>query len=75
MPTTRDEALTAKGRYGRANQVRNVHGEAPPFWYGQVVGVHSTGDYLQFLRMNGKPVWYHRDEIHLHPIEAPQSAT
>lgn len=69
MPTERDEALQAKGRYGKLNQVLGPGGDRGPFWYGKVVEVHSSGDYLKLcIGTRLRHRWYHRRNVHLHPI-------
>lgn len=76
MPTTREEAATAKGRYARVNQTScgREPRELPPFFYGQVVEVDGSGNYLR-MRFSGRRErerWYHRNDVHLHP---PSGAT
>lgn len=67
MPTERADALQAVGLYGKVNQVLGPGGDRGPFWYGQVVEVHRSGDYLKFrIRTRIKPRWYHRRNVHLH---------
>jgi hypothetical protein len=43
-------------------------GDRPPYWYGQVIEVHPGGDYLKFCRAGGAWRWYHRRDVHLHPL-------
>lgn len=71
MPTTREDALAANGRYACVNQTTcgNEPRELPPFWYGRIVDVHSSGDYLKFRRrVDDAGRWYHRNDVHLHPL-------
>lgn len=71
MPTTRDEALTSVGRYGKVNQVLGPGGDRGPFWYGQVAEVHSSGDYLKFsIGTRLRHRWYHRRNVHLHALDS-----
>lgn len=64
---TREEALASKGRHGTVRQ--DPRYATGPLWYGQVVEVHSSGDYVQFLGGNLKrPRWQHRTEVTLHPL-------
>lgn len=67
--TSREEALASKGRYGKVSQSRTGH---PPFWYGQVVDVHNSGDYVKFKHRSRDAVWYHRRDLQLHPLDADQ---
>lgn len=72
MPTERAYALQAVGLFGKFNQ---RPGQYSPFWYGKVVAVHSSGDYLQ-LETGGsrrRATWAHRRDVHLHETQ-PQPA-
>ena len=69
---TREEALRAKDRYGRVSQAGS--GDLPPYWYGQITDVHSSGDYLKFSRRQGSERWYHRRDVSLHPERADNAA-
>jgi uncharacterized protein YodC (DUF2158 family) len=71
MPTSRDKALQAKGQYGKVDI--GAH-----FVYGQVIEVHSGGDYILFQRGavgSFKPKWYHRKTLHLHAASSETSTT
>lgn len=62
MSTSRDKALQSKDKYGKVDI-------GPHFVYGQVIEVHSSGDYIRFQRGavgKFKPKWYHREKLHLH---------
>lgn len=66
--TDRAEALSAKGRYGRVSQ--SGTGSSPPYWYGEVIDVHSSGEYLLFKqRTRAKGRWYHRRDVKLHSAD------
>lgn len=68
MPTTREEALQAVNRGGIVSQ--SGSGEAGPMFYGRIVEVHSSGDYLKFSRGSSfRDRWYHRRDVHLHPLK------
>lgn len=69
MPTSKDEALLAKGRHGRFNQYPGT-GERGPFFYGRVADVHSGGDYmlLETGQARRRTRWVHRRDVHLHPV-------
>lgn len=62
--TTREELLGAKDRFGKVD----IGGQ---FIYGQVVEIHSGGDYFSFQRGNPlrfRAKWYHRRDLTLHPL-------
>lgn len=63
--TEHDEAMRAKGRYGIVSQTGT--GDLSPYWYGKVIEVHPSGDYLKFVRREGAGRWYHRRDVSLHP--------
>lgn len=57
---TADVAKTLAGRYGK---VRGSVG----FYYGQIIQVHASGEYLLFQRgRRFKPKWYHRLDVFPH---------
>lgn len=62
MSITREQMLQSKDQYGKVDI--GTH-----FVYGQVIDVHSAGDYFLFQRGavgTFKPKWYHRDKLDLH---------
>lgn len=66
MSVTRDVAKDAIGRHGK---VPGGNG----YFYGQVVAIDLSGDYLKFRRaraVNFADKWYHRDVVELHPIDS-----
>lgn len=57
---TTEEAKMLAGRYGKAR------GSAS-FYYGQIIQVHASGEYLLFHRgRRFKPKWYHRSDVFPH---------
>lgn len=61
---TKDEALAAKGRYGK---MPGGNG----FFYGQVVDVDATGNAVKFRRGNKfKDQWVESCRVILHPMPA-----
>ncbi len=57
---TAEDAKTLAGRYGKVN------GSAS-FYYGQIIEVHASGEYLLFQRgRRFKPKWYHRSDVFPH---------
>lgn len=70
---TRDEALSAVGRYGTVPQ--DITRTVGPRWYGKVIDVHSGGDYVKFMggaMKRGR--WYHRRHVEMHPLRDPAPA-
>ena len=62
MSTTREQLLHSKDQYGKVDI--GAH-----FVYGQVIDVHSGGNYFLFQRGAVgafRPKWYHRDKLDLH---------
>lgn len=59
----REEAFHAKDRCG---VILGGNG----FFYGVVIEVHASGDYLKFDRIGrAKPQWLHRRDVFLYPQE------
>ena len=56
---TAEGAKKSLGRYGKVNG-------AGSYYYGQIIDVHASGEYLLFLRGHRgifKPKWYHRSDV------------
>ena len=63
---TAGEAKGLVGRYGKVNG-------GAFFFYGQILAVHPSGDYLQFQRGSPakfRPKWYHRSDVFPHEPQA-----
>ena len=59
---TKEEALEAKGRYGKTPGGNG-------YYYGQVVEFDASGTYALFRRGNKfKDRWVHSKDVTLHPV-------
>lgn len=66
MELTSDSNLTAETAKMLAGRYGTVRGSAC-FYYGQIIQVHSSGNYLLFHRgRRFKPKWYHRLDVFPH---------
>ena len=57
-----EEAKRLVGHYCKVNG-------AASFFYGQIIAVHPSGDYLHFQRGSAakfRPKWYHRSDVFPH---------
>lgn len=59
------------GRYGRVPQHPHIEraAEYGPFWYGQVIELHSSRKAVKFKISNITTRWYSVKHVQLHPLK------
>lgn len=68
---TPEEVDGCVGRYGKVPQYINSERGATygPFWYGQVVELHSSRKAVKFRISNVTTRWYSVKDVQLHPLK------